>query len=183
LFHIQTEVLPKFIDETEPGKYCRQILLNELNSHDSHDVLHTSLAYAFVSKYLPAEAKTLNERQLLSSLVLKSLQRLIKYEKLETEEDFQACKKYHTFLVFTPLAIDFLHGKIASAEELISMYLARIEDLEKASLSMRGWKQRLVSFIRSSELISRNISDEAAREIIEKALTRLHEIDRHQPPA
>jgi hypothetical protein len=86
-------------------------------------------------------------------------------------------------LVFTPLAIDFLHGKIASAEELISMYLARIEDLEKASLSMRGWKQRLVSFIRSSELISRNISDEAAREIIEKALTRLHEIDRHQPPA
>ena len=119
-------------------------MLSELNSHDSHDVLHTSLAYSFVSKHLPAEAKTINLRQLFTSLVLRSLQRLIKYEQIETEEDLEECKKHYSFLVFTPLVIEFLHGKIAAPEFVVTQYLAKIEELEKASLKLRGWKSILV---------------------------------------
>lgn len=126
--------MPKFVDNSiEGSKTCRRILLSELNSHDSHDVLHTSLAYALVVKCLPAEAKTLNLRQLFSSLVLRSLQRLIKYEKIGSEEDLEECKKHYSFLVFTPLAFEFLHGKIDTPESLISKYLAKVQELEEAA--------------------------------------------------
>lgn len=110
----------------------KQYVFNSASILDSSDVLHSCLSLAIAYKYMPGDARSINKKQFLLSLMEKSLFRTSKrIRDFDRRADLSVKTEHYVLFLFAPIVLEFLAGKIALAEDVIKLYLDTVNDIVK----------------------------------------------------